>query len=97
MDEIEDLLKTCDALDSGSQAGESIQAHTATLREGLAQLQNQIIGLREENHDLDARRESLERQIMEMASDPIEKLWENVILLYGDNYDDDRPDFDPAA
>jgi len=77
---------------------EALRQETAHLREGLAHLHTRYSGLERQNTDLHAQRESLERQVMDMASVG----WENVIELYSlealqDAVDDDDDDPESVA
>ena len=112
MSEIGGLLVELAALESSQDNPLLWRSHLEHLRDGLSTLDDTLIHLREENHDLKAHRESLEQQVMELASDE----WENVVLFHDESeddldFDDDPdpdfdspffdpsyyPDFDPAA
>lgn len=100
MSDIDALLAACRALAAETHDPARVRQHALTLQEGLAELCDKLAELREVNRDLNARRESLEQQVMDMANEPLERLWENVLLLW-DEPPDDEDDFDgvpePAA
>lgn len=89
MNEINRLRQVVQALESASPDTETL----ADLHEGLDILEHQLADLHEQNQALQSRRESLERQVMDMASEPVRV---QPVLIWLDTTADDDDDPDPT-
>lgn len=89
MEDISTLLAVLEAMHQ--QPADHSPQDWERLRRGMLQVQQTVEGLRQQVQQLQARRASLEAQVMDMAEqpEPPSPWWEKVIILYGDEDDPD--------